>query len=218
MPVQIDIETLGVTTISTVIQIGAVKFNYGDSTYSEKFIVDVDPESCRRIGGMDDKSTVEWWGNLGGFKPATDYVLPIKEALEKLNGFLKNSGNDDVWCKGPHFDIAILEFYYDKLKIKKPWKYNKIRDFRTIEQLHYEAYGYWAPDVGEPSHRADEDCDNQIKALKYYLKKFAPISNSDFKHDPVLSEKLIGKPSNNPVSTVEVVDTTPDYRKRYEDE
>lgn len=218
MPVQIDIETLGVTTISTVIQIGAVKFGYGDSLYSENFIVDVDPQSCRCIGGMDDKSTTDWWDSRGGFKPATDCVLPIKKALEKLNEFLKDSITEDVWCKGPHFDIAILEFYYDKLKIKKPWHFSKIRDFRTIEQLHYEAYGYRAPNVGEPTHRADEDCDNQVKALKYYLKKFAPLSGSYFKHDPVLSEKLIGKPSNNPVSIVEVVDTTPDYRKRYEDE
>ena len=72
-----------------------------------------------------------------------------------------------------------------------------------------------------PKSKEQQEKDIEAANLKRQAKNLKRSKNgnkSQFKNDPVLSEKLIGKPSNNPVSTVEVVDTTPDYRKRYEDE
>ena len=72
-----------------------------------------------------------------------------------------------------------------------------------------------------PKSKEQQEKDVEKAKLKRQAKNLKHLKNGNknqFKHDPVLSEKLIGKPSNNPVSTVEVVDTTPDYRKRYEDE
>ena len=72
-----------------------------------------------------------------------------------------------------------------------------------------------------PKSKEQQEKDIEAANLKRQAKNLKRLKNSSknqFKHDPVLSEKLIGKPSNNPVSIVEVVDTTPDYRKRYEDE
>ena len=72
-----------------------------------------------------------------------------------------------------------------------------------------------------PKSKEQQEKDIEAANLKRQAKNLKRSKNgnkSQFKNDPVLSEKLIGKPSTNPVSTVEVVDTTPDYRKRYEDE
>lgn len=40
-------------------------------------------------------------------------------------------------------------------------------------------------------------------------------SDSNFKHDPVLSEKLIGKESSTEVVTVGIKDSTPEFLKDY---
>ena len=72
-----------------------------------------------------------------------------------------------------------------------------------------------------PKSKEQQEKDIEAANLKRQAKNSKRLKNGNknqFNHDPVLSEKLIGKSSNNPISTVEVIDTAPDYRKRYKDE
>ena len=167
--VMIDIETVSAKTNAVIAQIAAVKFEFG-SDKTEKFIVNVDMLSSKKLGMHIDKDTLDWWKSKpdGVFSSMLTDAVPIDDALDKLLLFIGPTSKDIVfWCQGLNFDIPILNWSHDACNKPHPWKYWNLRDTRTIFSLcdirmdKVERIGTY--------HNALDDCYTQIKYLKQAL-------------------------------------------------
>lgn len=153
--VMIDIETLSTAPDAVVLSIGAAGFNENGLTGQYLYLVlDLDSQfRTRRV----DQDTFLWW--MRQSKEAQDAVfcedrVSVEHAFEALShGFTANKV-EQVWARGPHFDIAILDHLRGQFAMPSPWKYNKVRDSRTIlDGLPKE----WEPKfVGTPHHALDD--------------------------------------------------------------
>ena len=134
----IDIETLGTAIDTTVLTIGAIKFDLlGNELVDqqfESFYVRVDIDSCDRLGLTSSDETLAWWAKQT--PEAQDEAfssgdrVSIEEALQQLHKFCWNCST--VWSNGATFDIVILEYIYRKLNKSPPWNYYDIRCVRTL--------------------------------------------------------------------------------------
>lgn len=149
----IDLETLGVTPGCVVTQIGLCSFNARDP--NTKFVttqIGVDPQSCLDAGMRVEWGAIQFWMGADDEARATfahGYSVPIKEALEQLgihyreNHYLRGHPKDEpsfslrrVWGHGPVMDVALVEAMYRYGKWGRvPWKYDQIRDTRTLKDL-----------------------------------------------------------------------------------
>jgi hypothetical protein len=70
-------------------------------------------------------------------------------------------GNYEVYARGPQFDVVVIESLLNQLGLKAPWKYDKVRDLRTLMALA----GISTADVpqlaGQVTHDALWDCKYQ---------------------------------------------------------
>lgn len=177
--VMIDIETMATSTRAAVIEIGAVVFNfngapvlYDNPDKSDMFAHGVDLVSTLMCGGETDVGTVKWWRDRGGYdpygRPPVLFPEPIRVVLGRLSEFLESYPSiEEVWAKGPQFDLAVLAGYYERLKMPLPWAYNAGKDTRTISKAAKRRG--WEPDLdpaNEIPHVAHLDCRLQIKELR----------------------------------------------------
>ena len=170
--IMIDLETLDVLPTSTVLTIGAVKFNpLGDELNTpemEKFYVKVDIDSCDKFGCTVSNDTLEWWSKQSmeaqaeAFSP--DDRIPIKDAMDQLYKFCW--GAKRVWSHGAGFDVIICENLFRKSNKAIPWSFWQVRDTRTLYDLGIDAD---RPPVLK--HHALEDAWNQAVGVQNVLKK-----------------------------------------------
>lgn len=140
----IDIETMGIESDACILSIGAVFFNK-DGLYNE-FYEKIQLQSCLDLGLSVTASTIFWW--MGQSKESkkelenNEIQKHIKEVLNNFSFFINSSISDlnllglSIWANGPQFDISILENAYRKAKLKIPWNYYQIRDFRTFRETN----------------------------------------------------------------------------------
>ncbi len=86
------------------------------------------------------QSTVDWWmkpENAEASKFLTMNREPVDMVLGRISQFFAMMKPDVVYAQGPVSDIVWLEYYYREYGYEIPWKYNAVRDTRTI----YEAAG-----------------------------------------------------------------------------
>jgi len=134
MNVMIDIETLGLDIGSSIISIGAVKFD--ETGLGEELYRNVDLMSCEAAGLEIDAETLDWWlhqpvevqGQL------TDGVT-ITTALNDLAVFIDEEDDSEIWANSPSFDCEMLEHAYDAVGLDVPWSFYHERDFRTLKEL-----------------------------------------------------------------------------------
>ncbi len=155
----IDIETLGLGPASVILSVGAVRFDpmhapgvftardeaHADGSVSlvpDTFYTLVEPvEQQTRYGLQVEAGTAMWW--LGDDVPAAaraEFLTKNKPGLEvmlaELAGWLALGGGTDVpiWSNGS-MDINVLTTAYQVGGYgKPPWKYDAVRDYRTIAQ------------------------------------------------------------------------------------
>jgi len=132
--IHVDIETLGTAATSKVLSLGAC---CDDKTlYVE---VDVSQYQGRFT---EDKSTLEWWEQQGGFQhtlPPDEMVTPA-HMVRALGAFILDVVGDpdadfEVWANSPSFDLAILRHHCRQFAIPVPWMFWQERDVRTINAL-----------------------------------------------------------------------------------
>jgi hypothetical protein len=76
----------------------------------------------------------------------------------------------EIWARGPQFDVAILEDLMRQLQIDIPWKYNQIRDLRTLMAMAGLDVKDVHPQPGFVKHSAFSDCVFQVKCYKEAVK------------------------------------------------
>lgn len=166
--IMIDVETMGTGPNAALVQIGAVHFDAATGKTGDVFLCDVSlADSVHNYGGKITAATVQWWAEQGGFTPVHTPVT-VAVALSALTEFFdrchdKDTDSLNVWAKGPHFDIAILEHHYLVDNVSTPWKYSRVRDTRTVHALAVDCGFRYLPPA--PTHRADQDCMVQIQRL-----------------------------------------------------
>ena len=169
----LDIETLGTTSYSVVLSIGAVKFTEEAGIYSEFYTMLACDEE------LDHKASVEaatlfWWTEQSERLPllVTDTTLmnPNKTRLREFKDFCE--GVERFWCKGPHFDIAILDNCLKRYGHSLPWKYYQVRDYRTLVDVAKTAGYYQAavPVENARKHHALHDARTQAEHVVTMLR------------------------------------------------
>lgn len=156
MHIMLDLETWGVTPGSDLRSIGAVVFDPTINYVSEvrQFYAATDNPiiGIANYSGAPvyqysltrDPETVKWWNDQSQEAQAA-FANPVElqKTCEHFSSwfnritFRVSAKLTDVrlWCKGPHFDIAILEAVYRAVSLPVPWHYRSPRDMRTVADL-----------------------------------------------------------------------------------
>ena len=136
--IMIDLETLATSPNSTVLTIGAVKFdpfnNDMDNPTCEKLYLKVYLDSCDELGLEVNEDTIAWWANQSkeaqeeAFSP--EGRIHVRDAFNQLYKFCW--GAKRVWSHGASFDTVICENIFKKLNKACPWKFWEVRCTRTL--------------------------------------------------------------------------------------
>jgi len=163
--VMLDIETLGTDPGCVILQVGAVRF--GRDGIGAEFDESPDIVSCELNGLTIDAETLRWWMA----QDHNDEMLLDGRGLELvLSDFADWYGDaDELWCKGPDFDAAILNAAYDAVGVEPPWDYWQTRDVRTIEALPVDV----EVEHGGVEHDALDDARHQARLVSETLTELA---------------------------------------------
>lgn len=163
----IDLETLGLKPDSVVLSIGCCRLTESEDEMGPRFYQELEVNHQIHTYGRKIESEVQrWWDGIGNC-PNQGIALSY-DVIKDLNEFLKSntSGAIYLWSKGTDFDIPILYSLYYTLQIPVPWKYDSVRDLRTLKaltQVDLERR------IEEQAHYALGDALYQARTLKAIL-------------------------------------------------
>jgi DNA polymerase III epsilon subunit-like protein len=159
----IDLETIDTRPQSTVLSLGAVKFNPFDESepHSEMYFkIQIDDQD--RLGRTASDDTIEWWTKQDPkiMEEAFDQegAITVEEALKQISKFVV--GVDVLWGQGYGFDYTIIEDMYRSLGKPIPYNFWQVRDSRTLFSVCKE----------DPRKKIQNDLHNAL-ADAYYQSK-----------------------------------------------
>lgn len=163
--IMVDIETMGDSSNSAIVSIGAVQFNMGTGQTGEEFYTNVNLQSCLDLGLYASGETILWWlkqSDEARKSLTSSSQVHIAQALLDFSAFIDKCGKDsEVWGNSARFDLGILSDAYDKCKQKMPWDFRKERDVRTLVSFLPEIKNMTK--FNGVAHNALADCHFQIK-------------------------------------------------------
>lgn len=174
--VMLDIETLSTSVDALVLSIGAKGFSCeADGLPISDTGILVVPSFFEQVlqGRRIDRDTQLWWGAKERAEATKHWIEPekvltVRAALVELGDYMRDA--DRVWCRGTHFDVAILDSLSQAFGLKSPWRYNAPRDVRSFTEQREivrsrPATADPAPVALLPLHHPFRDCDEQIMDL-----------------------------------------------------
>lgn len=175
--VMVDIESLALAPKAVVTQLAFVAFDLDDpdtTIRTDEEYLPLDPQLVlsRVISG----DTLIWW--MGQNEQARkrfeankgndfqELVALVQSWIRKFEQATAGAEKVEVYAQGPQFDIVTIESLLADLGLEAPWKYNQIRDLRTLmaEAGMDKSTVPMAP--GLVSHHALSDCRHQINVLQ----------------------------------------------------
>ena len=169
--VMLDLETLGKTSNAVMLSIGAAHFNLYTGEIYSTFERQIHPQSSIDAGCEVDGDTIYWWMNQDreAQKQMQKDPTSLGQALYEFRQWFDKIGSEDtyIWCTAPDFDMPILRNAYLKLRQQPPFKYNCVRDVRTMRSLARDTYEYYRdhPERSGIEHTSLADCLFQIDYL-----------------------------------------------------
>lgn len=170
MDLMVDIETLSTSQHNAVVtSIGAVQFaltpagpryfNEGSRCPDLRLQIisgrEVDPDTVRFW--QDHRDAAKHWLNAP--------VTGVAETMRWLADMYSGGKCESVWTHGTDFDVPNIRSLFVQAGVECPWKYNMVRDARTIYKALPEVH-QWTPPIGNRTeHEAVSDCKNQIDRL-----------------------------------------------------
>lgn len=132
--IMVDIETLDTAVTARILSIGACTIhNTPDGPSRHEFYRELYPHQAGRTESQD---TLDWWSRQAN-KP--NGTLDLPSALIQFSQWIASlRATPIIWCKGLDFDVAILNHAFRQCAIQIPWKYNHVRDCRTLEWMFEE--------------------------------------------------------------------------------
>lgn len=157
--VMVDIETFDTKSSALILSIGAVVITEPHMT----FYRELDPTTQHARTVSED--TKRWWSEQP--MPIPSGTLDMHSGLLQFGQWIQSlaqyfTAEPIIWCKGTDFDTAILTHAYQSLYLPVPWKYNNVRDCRTI----YKVCGFTAR---KANHNALHDAQWQAEDLMICL-------------------------------------------------
>lgn len=164
LDVMVDIETLGSQSYSTILSIGAVRFNINTGDIYDPFYKKITLQSNLDLGFKITPSTLKWWlqQNHQTLDDLLDSTEDIRSVLISFQHYLLAIDVRAIWGNSARFDLGLLQNAYDKLGIQIPWDFRKERCYRTIVQ---ETGGVDKTKYVGVQHNALDDCMNQVAIL-----------------------------------------------------
>lgn len=166
--VMLDLETMGLSMNSAIIQIGAVSFDL-----KHQFFCNVALQSALMTGMTMDPKTLAWWQAQGELAQASLCNQPIYGLHRAVGDFaawfheLPGEERPLIWSHGAAFDVPLLGHAFELCQVgARPWDYRDVRDTRTVYAMAKERG--WKPTElpGRVKHNAINDCISQIENLK----------------------------------------------------
>jgi len=157
--IMVDIETYDTKPTAVILSIGACVITGVLQSYYRE--LDPTTQTYRTVSD----STKEWWSKQPMPIPIGPYSLYA--ALTDFSWWLQDickGAEPVIWCKGTDFDVAILANAYEQMYLPIPWKYNNIRDCRTVFKI-----AEWQ--ATKASHNALDDAKAQVVDLQCALNK-----------------------------------------------
>lgn len=169
-----DIETLGTSSDSTIIQISAIAFDIETGVYISEFnqIADISKNEVMNVDG----DTIKWWLNTNK-ELLTDLLNSGKQSSKVvLRNFYDwiNEFSDEVflWGNGILFDNKLIEHQLKADGLDYPIYYKNDRDMRTIVDLASKKLGITESELKERfkddslvEHNAYDDVKYQINLV-----------------------------------------------------
>lgn len=159
----LDIETLGNVPNSIIISISAVVFddNFKELDYFNENLSIRESDS---YGFYRTESTLQWWREQSeqAFKISTTNQQPVNYVLTQLASFIESNNIDFVYGNSVSFDCVLLNCYFDRLQIERPWKFWQERCFRTYKNT----FNFSNVEFKGIPHFSLDDCRFQIEQLK----------------------------------------------------
>ena len=166
--IMLDIETLDITPTAVILSIGAIVFDpknpdsCNEVTDTNTFFWAIDSKDQQGRTVSDD--TVKWWSMQDKETVALNCfgTSKLRTVLHNFNTWVQSVGSygdTPVWCKGTDFDTVILKNAYEQLNMQLPWRYNQVRDLRTVMKL------YNVKTSATVKHDALSDAVDQAKVL-----------------------------------------------------
>jgi hypothetical protein len=131
----IDIETLDLAPSAIVLSIGCVIFSLETGIEEEGDFYAI--PAVAQFGRTLSLSTKEWWDTQPkGLIPVNaDENYRLTHALWDLSEHLKKFQPKTIWANGSDFDFPILVHAFRQCNHEIPWKYNAVRDARTMYRM-----------------------------------------------------------------------------------
>ncbi len=143
----VDLETLGMSPKSKIIQIGWAIFNANEIV--KKGCIYVDPNTYPT--GIIEWNTIKWWlvqseKSRKLLTDTTEDFIQTEHALNRLRIIYNRYRCKTIWSHGSIFDIVILKEAFKSFNITIPWSYRDVRDTRTLFDLANLKYKHTAND------------------------------------------------------------------------
>jgi hypothetical protein len=168
--VMIDIEGLSLAPNALILSIGAVFFD--NEELGQQFYAGID--AYKQPNRHVSADTALWWIRQATHNPAaaaalfSDEHYTLNQALVSLAAFAapRHPHELEFWFNGPQYDVVVLDNAYAAAGIKAPWKYDDVRDCRTVFKLA-EAMGWDSSRVDTTAFTAHNAmADAYIQALR----------------------------------------------------
>ena len=163
--VMVDLETFGSQPGGAISQIGAVAFDPDGSWISDTAF----HANATSPSGFSD-SNIRWWlAQSEAARASLDEPppVPLSEALLAFSYFYRSWGPAEVWAHGANFDLVILNHWFEKVCIDRPWHWRDERCTRTLLRLRDRSVFsdlYEAEDL--PNHVAWADAKRQAMMVQ----------------------------------------------------
>lgn len=172
-----DLETLAVSHRARVYEVGALRVEFDPDEAAMRVL----QSGHWRLHGRDqarrevDPSTVAWMAQTPGREAALAEAeaggMAVAEFRNQFAAFFRDGAIG--WCRGTHFDMAILENLFADHGLEPPWRYDGVMDLRTLGRLrHYMGIDL---EVGEMPHDALADCKCELPGMAVVLARLRAL-------------------------------------------
>jgi exodeoxyribonuclease VIII len=137
--VMIDIETLGTTPDTCILQVAAV--SWGDGGIDDGISFDLSVTEQVNLGRRVDPRTLSWWMD-DKVKPEVRVnvlqrtsPIQLQVGMNLLNEYIGLDKELCVWANPPQFDISIIRSVMEQCGVIPTWKHWQERDLRTLRNV-----------------------------------------------------------------------------------
>lgn len=174
-----DIESLDIGSRSVVLQVALYGLDADEDEILEDYVwsfLPIQPQLDLIQPRTISASTLLWWMQQSDEARAM-FEKNVLEDFENLPVMMRHLtreftrmtskySNYELWARGPQFDVVNLESLYADCGMRAPWKYDSVRDLRTLMKQAGLSTGDVDPPHGFIPHQASWDAKFQLRCYR----------------------------------------------------